>query len=292
MIEIPNVTLVIPTTRAHDLARITVLDLVSKVNFGGGVLIYTDDCDRLAVPGARYIKVADWPDKNSSSLFYYTEAALGVETSHALLMEWDGGVCDPAMWRDEFLQYDYIGAPWSADMGDPRHNSFTVGNGGFALISKRLVEFCHDAKLKIYTDMHISRHHRPELEAQGFKWAPENVARDFSYEGWTRRGPIIPTERPHSFGYHCVTNWPAILTRADLLTRGKILVAGPHGRDKINLLLRAAPWLSPELGVPMPSRRQYPQQSIQQLQNTQLIVDRIRAQRAAAYAGMGQPRKA
>lgn len=224
-------------TRAHDLARITINDIVSKVSFGGGVLIYTDDCERLAVPGARYVRVSDWPDKTISGAFYYTEAARGISTSHALLMEWDAGVCNPDLWRDEFLQYDYIGAPWTPDMSND--SALTVGNGGFALVTKRLVEFCFENKLKISTDMDISRRCRRGLEAAGFKWAPESVARDFSYEGWTKNGPIIPKTRPISFGYHCVTNWPAILSGDDLRLRAKILTTGKHGHNKLGLLARA-----------------------------------------------------
>jgi hypothetical protein len=250
MISLPDVTLVIPTTRAHELARITANDLVSKVAFGD-VLIYTDDCERIAVPGARYVKVDDWPTKDASSLFYYTEAALGITTSHALLLEWDAGACNPAMWRDEFLQYDYIGAPWHSNMC-MRTPDLTVGNGGFALVTKRMIEFCHAKQFPIYSDMNISRRYRREIENGGFKWAPENVALDFAYEGWTAHGPVIPKTPPSSFGYHCVTNWPAILTRDDLIARAKILSNGTHGREKVRLLVRAAPWIEQELNLHMP----------------------------------------
>jgi hypothetical protein len=279
MINLPDVTLVIPTTRAHDLARITALDLVSKVNFGG-VLIYTDDIERMTVPGARYIKVEDWPDKKASGLFYYTEAAREITTSHALLMEWDAGACDMGMWSDEFLQYDYIGAPWGTGMCR-QWPGYMVGNGGFALVTKRLVDFCYDEKFKIYTDMYVSCNHRQELEARGgFKWAPEDVARKFSYEGWTVRGPTIPKTRPLSFGYHAVVNWPAILDHADLITRAKILISDPHAKGKLNLLLRAAPWLRAEIGAPPPSQHS----------NSRLVIDRIRAQRAAIYSNIASQR--
>src|ERR1035437_5894527 len=248
MLTLPDVTLVIPETRAHDLSRITVNDLISKVSFGGGVLIYTNDCERLAVPGARYIKVADWPNKVASGAFYYTEAAREITTSHALLMEWDAGACNPDMWRDEFLQYDYIGAPWEWQV----RRGTAVGNGGFALVTKRLVDFCYAEKLKIATDMDISIRARRDLETRGgFKWAPDSVARDFAYEGWMPGGPTIRTSRPNSFGYHSVCNWPHILDRADLLNRAGILfkmrsIWGSQGarRDnKVGLLLHVAPWL-------------------------------------------------
>ena len=278
MIALPDVTLVVPTTRAHELTRITVTDLVSKVEFGE-VLIYTDSPDRLAVPGARYVQVADWPNKRESGAFYYTKAALGIGTSHALLMEWDAGACDPAMWRDEFLQYDYIGAPWGTGMCRS-WPGFMVGNGGFALVTKRLVEFCDANRFPISTDMHISCNYRAQCEAAGFKWAPETVARDFAYEGWTARGPIIPTVRPASFGYHCVTNWPSILTREDLLHRANLLVSGSHGHGKIGMLLRAAPWLNRDLGISYPS--------LVPLHRTKQKVDLLRAQRSAIIRGNQQ----
>jgi hypothetical protein len=145
-----------------------------------------------------------------------------------------------------------------------------VGNGGFALVTKRLIDFCYDEKFKIFNDMQISQTYRGECEARGgFKWAPEDVARDFSYEGWTSRGPIIPTARPRSFGYHCVTNWPAILTRDDLIARASLLGASAPGRNKVGLLMRAAPWLRLS---PSP-----------QLQNNRITVDRIRAERATIF---------
>jgi hypothetical protein len=283
MISIPDVTLVIAETRAHDLSRITVNDIISKINFGGGILIYTDDCERLAVPGARYIKVADWSNKIAAGSFYYTEAAREITTSHALLMEWDAGACKPDMWRDEFLQYDYIGAPWEWRV----KQGTAVGNGGFALVTKRLVDFCHDNQFKIPTDMDISVHRRRELETRGgFKWAPENVARDFAYEGWTPRGSTVRTDRPNSFGYHSVCNWPYILDRADLLNRARILFKAPPvtqtagmggvggGGNKINLLLRAAPWLRNELRGPL-------------LPPQQLSHQHLMRQRAAIYQSRG-----
>jgi hypothetical protein len=256
MLTLPDVTLVIPETRAHDLSRITVNDLISKVNFGGGVLIYTNDCERLAVPGARYIKVADWPNKVASGAFYYTEAAREITTSHALLMEWDAGACNPDMWRDEFLQYDYIGAPWEWQV----RRGTAVGNGGFALVTKRLVDFCYAEKLKIATDMDISIRARRDLETRGgFKWAPDSVARDFAYEGWTPNGPKVLTSRPNSFGYHGVHNWPGILDRAELISRAKLLQATRHvwstGSQKTQLLMNAAPWLGKEIGAPPPPIR-------------------------------------
>lgn len=43
-----------------------------------------------------------------------------------LIMQWDGFVSDPAAWRPEFFEYDYIGPRWP--WNEEPHN---VGNGVF-----------------------------------------------------------------------------------------------------------------------------------------------------------------
>jgi hypothetical protein len=238
MLKLPDVTLVIAETRAHDLARRTINDLVSRVEFGG-VLIYSDDCWRIDAPGANYVKVADWPDKVSSGLFYYTEAATRIKTSHALLMEWDAGLNDPAMWDDRFLDYDYIGAPWPSLAHARAHGSMNVGNGGFMLQSKRLIDFVYRNRdrFPVTTDMHISCHFRPAIEAEGnFKWAPADVAGRFAFEGWD--GIPKLTTRPKSFGYHGLFHWKFMLSPDELRERSELVAANPFlcKTGKLNLL--------------------------------------------------------
>ena len=36
-----------------------------------------------------------------------------IDTEFALVVQYDGYVINPGLWRDEFLNYDYIGAVWS-----------------------------------------------------------------------------------------------------------------------------------------------------------------------------------
>ena len=35
------------------------------------------------------------------------------DTSHCLIVQSDSFVVDSDLWKDEFLDFDYIGAPWS-----------------------------------------------------------------------------------------------------------------------------------------------------------------------------------
>ena len=60
-----------------------------------------------------------------------------IDTDFCLIIQGDGFVIHPENWTDEFLKYDYIGAPWR----NLAHYSFIrVGNGGFSLRSKKLLK--------------------------------------------------------------------------------------------------------------------------------------------------------
>ena len=69
-----------------------------------------------------------------------------IDTDYCLLMQWDGFVLDANRWRDQFLEYDYIGAPWNV----PKNSRNNIGNGGFSLRSKKFLEI--SSKLKYNPD--------------------------------------------------------------------------------------------------------------------------------------------
>ncbi|MDH4377513.1 MAG: DUF5672 family protein [Ramlibacter sp.] len=120
-----------------------------------------------------------------------------VRTPYVLVVQWDGFVLDASQWRSCFLDFDYIGARW------PWHPTGSdVGNGGFSLRSRRLLEalaspgFVHaDAP----EDDLICRRNRPYLEqAHGIRFAPAEVAERFAYEnGEPQRS---------TFGFHGLFN--------------------------------------------------------------------------------------
>lgn len=119
-----------------------------------------------------------------------------IQCSHVLVVQWDGFVLNPNAWSSEFLDYDYIGAPWVNDRG-----CATVGNGGFSIRSKRL----HSAMIHLggwnrdHEDAQICIHRRRELEELGVRFAPFGVAARFSVENppWRNR-PAYAGQ----FGFH------------------------------------------------------------------------------------------
>src|SRR5688500_1858878 len=67
-----------------------------------------------------------------------------VATPFALVIQHDGFNLNPDAWRDDFLAYDYIGAPHVEDDGA------YFGNGGFSLRSKRLLDLLqHDESIQL-----------------------------------------------------------------------------------------------------------------------------------------------
>lgn len=128
-----------------------------------------------------------------------------IDGTHCLHIEHDSRIANPAAWCDEWLQYDFIGAPWpwpvKQDGFPPILEGNCVGNTGFALISKRFAEAVSSiAKPNVQearmSDAYICRTLRPQLEQMGLRFAPESVAERFSCEnryyhgqfGWHGRG--------------------------------------------------------------------------------------------------------
>lgn len=140
-----------------------------------------------------------------------------VLTKHALCVHHDGYIVNPDMWRDYWLDYDFIGSPWPA-LPNPAHpgksdSPHRVGNTGFCLKSRALME--RTAELRdTYYELHKKRdqhgqtlggdtfccqHSRPHLESRGIKFAPVSVAADFSWESTIEEYPL---GRPDAFGFH------------------------------------------------------------------------------------------
>lgn len=142
--------------------------------------------DRNLYPGATWV-----PCKPVRNYLQYNELMLKwtyplVDTAHALYVQYDGFAVNKDCWTDDFLKYDYIGAIWPHI--PETHN---VGNGGFSLRSKRLLEACRDPVIQITNDKEwvanedhlIGATHRRLLEHKYLvKFAPPNVAKKFSYE--------------------------------------------------------------------------------------------------------------
>jgi hypothetical protein len=217
MLRLPQVTLLAADNINPGLMRLALDDALAQIEFGQ-VLLFSNE-DLLAGSGARH-RYVPWMDakKVGPEELLWRVAPIYIETSHVLNLHWDAGVLNPRQWTDDFLAYDYIGAPWW--YGDGRN----VGNGGFSLRSARLMKYLWEKRLPVITpeDETLCRGYRRALEASGFRWAPEALAARFAYE-------CIPV-RHATFGFHAMRNWPRAYRGAPLARRVELALKSDHVR--------------------------------------------------------------
>jgi hypothetical protein len=126
----------------------------------------------------------------SYNIFVNRVVPLYVDSDYAMSVHEDGFPIDASQWRDEFLAYDYIGAPWS---------DRNVGNGGFIIESRKLLDLkcampVGQEDFELPSDRLICSARKDYLEKLGVQFAPFDVAINFSTEQ-------VGNERP-SFGFH------------------------------------------------------------------------------------------
>lgn len=174
-----GVTLCAVTSVALDATVRAMEHCLKEVRFDCALLLSHLAPEGLAKSGIEWRRIEQLRSRTDYSRFVLHQLAEHIPTSHVLLVQWDGFIRDGSKWRDEFLDFDYIGAVWPQFDDDNK-----VGNGGFSLRSRRLLE----ATRRIPSgaepeDMLICRTYRHILEAEhGIRIADVNAARRFSYE--------------------------------------------------------------------------------------------------------------
>jgi glycosyltransferase involved in cell wall biosynthesis len=128
-----------------------------------------------------------------------------INSDFVLIVHNNAYVIHPEKWTSEFLNYDYIGAPWPKNIhrinGGP---VVRVGNGGFSLRSKKMLTILSDLNLPFtdkgtgffHEDGVICVYYRKELEQAGIQFAPVELAAQFSHELDCPESVLKP------FGFH------------------------------------------------------------------------------------------
>ena len=213
MKKLSNVTLV--GIDCVDVERIQkALDISSKdIQFAEVKLLTslsTDDVRKVEIPPINTVE--------EFSEFCIKDLHKYVDTDYVLLVQHDGFILNLESWEDEFLQYDYIGAPWFIyeefwfelfDLPRELFDTLVVGNGGFSLRSKKFLEKSAElANKNIFKKYHpedlmLCVWNRKEMEEVGIKFAPADVAARFSVEGDYRdllNAKLAPYDK--QFGFH------------------------------------------------------------------------------------------
>lgn len=192
MLKLPQVTLICLTNKdfeghkhAMDVSQI-------GIEFGAVKLIWDEKCN----------SIDEWNRKIIYELHNY------VQTEYAMLVHADGYIINPESWREEFLRYDFIGAPWplpqdSFSYRNPDGDIIRVGNS-VSIRSKKIMELPSKLGLewKPYygntnEDGFLCVHNRKILESHGCRFAPLEVAKYFS-----REHTIPENEGLETFAFH------------------------------------------------------------------------------------------
>jgi len=146
MLLLPNVTLICVATRDVPQARSAIVKSCQGIKFGEIKLLSNDAIidselaimwhlghSEVAIP--TFEKIDDW------NRFIFYDLYKYVDTEYCLLIHPDGYVINPDSWNPEWLNYDYIGAPWYDNLHhDVFGNVIRVGNNSVSIRSKRLLE--------------------------------------------------------------------------------------------------------------------------------------------------------
>jgi hypothetical protein len=197
---VKDITLVIVDNFCHKLAKFSIEKTLQNIDCKE-VITFSD---KEIIQGAKLI-----PIKKSITVHDYSQIMLKhlwlhIETDHVLVIQWDGMAVDKNQWDDEYLKYDYIGSPWGNGQ---------VGNGGFSLRSRRLLDALRDNQIQLggtsgdLEDTAICNEYRNLLETKGIQYAPIELANKFSIE----HGHYGPT-----FGFHGIWNATRYFNNNDL----------------------------------------------------------------------------
>lgn len=206
MINLNNVTLVAVSSVQHDANIYALRESTKGLKFASVKFLTDADiiCDDIEI-----VKIDRLNSIDEYSKFMIYDLDHHIDTDFALIVQYDGYVLNSESWTDDFLKYDYIGAPFplpSDDVSyrDARGTLVRVGNGGFSLRSKKLISLPNKLNLPWKSffgyyneDGFIVCHNRHIYEEEGCVFAPIEVAAKFSHEHAIDENKGI---RP--FGFH------------------------------------------------------------------------------------------
>ena len=116
MLNLDKVTLVAATS-IYEKETIYALEKSSEnINFSD-IMLFTDKEITHSKINIKKIEKLDLAGYNK---FILKDLNQYIKTEHVLICQYDGFVLNHLAWKDSYLKYDYIGAPWSDG---------TVGNG-------------------------------------------------------------------------------------------------------------------------------------------------------------------
>lgn len=157
-------------------------DIATKIKFNE-IILLTTEYPSFVPSAVRIVKI--------SPLTYaqYNELAFKhlykwIKSDYMITFHDDGFILNPDLWNKDFLNYDYIGAPWPPEKCCWVKPGTEIGNGGFSFRSKKLYQECEKLNMLqgANEDWVICAYYRDYLISKGIKFAPLEQGKKFSVE--------------------------------------------------------------------------------------------------------------
>lgn len=207
-LSLDQVTLVSVTSVDLPATELAMMISMHDIRFGEAKLLTSEEF----IPQDPHIQVVKIPklDFEGYSRFILNDLHGFIDTDYCLVIQADGFVLNAHKWQDQFLGYDYIGAPWPKVLTLGRGDQMLylknqVGNGGFSLRSKKLLLETSRINLeKLDTptkseDLIICHFLFEEMIKSGMKFPSPALAAQFSIESQDTSYGHNPNT---SFGFH------------------------------------------------------------------------------------------
>lgn len=231
-LQLPQVTLCCVDTRSPAEAVHALRQSMRQIDFGRVLYLGPARAGAmgLELEGIELVAIDDITSIEAYSRFMLHGLGPYIETSHVLVVQWDGFVTHPERWQDRFLDCDYIGPPWYY-----KRRAAAVGNGGFSLRSRRLIDALaqlpYDGSEP--EDRVICVHWREQLEREhGIRIASVELGAEFGIE----YGPWRP-----AFGFHGLHNFAHEMSAQELQDwlqgADDGLILSKHGRQLVKTLM-------------------------------------------------------
>lgn len=195
MLTLPNVEILIASCINAE-AGVRALRYSTRGIQFGKVSILSPYKPKNLVDGINYVYI-DPQTPESMNSFAIKEMPKTYTHDYVLSIHDDGFVLNPENWTDEFLKYDFIGAPWP-----PLHWNQTnrVGNMGFFMKSRKFYQLEMDIQYICGpNDWLVTNYYYNHFIDAGCKYAPIEIASKFSLE---LPIPECKHDLSTTFGFH------------------------------------------------------------------------------------------
>ena len=190
-LKLPNVTLLAATSVDIDQTQLALKISMHNIEFGA-IKFLSSSVPKKKYPDIEYVSIPHMDFLGYSRLII-EDLYKYFQTPFCLIQQSDSFIVNSNLWKNEFLEFDYIGAPWSDKVKvnddlvlDMKNN--TVGNGGFSLRSQKLAKLTSKINFSSLNfpikseDVVICHYLYKEMIKNGIKFAPPKLAAQFSME--------------------------------------------------------------------------------------------------------------